>query len=575
MPISYDQRVPKFRDRVWLIAPVLLLLALYWPGLTSWFQQDDFGWLNLRQDVHSASDLASALFAPKAHGNLRPLGENAYWLGLNATFGMNALPFHLLAFVVQAASLLLLAGIVRRLTGSTLAASAAAMLWVVNPGLAYAMGWCSIFNQVLSGFFLLMAFYALLRWVESGDRRFAFWHWAAFVLGLGALEINVVYPALAALYTLLFARPYLKRVLPMFVVSAAMVALHFHVAPPPETGAYAPQLDSIVFSTLRTYWDWGLGSMTLPLTALALAGTVWSLWRRDYLPLLALAWFLFPVLPYLSLPQHTMPYYLAVPAIGIAMLGALAIRKSPLGAALALLLYIVPNVRASWTATNWQHERAEKIEDLVLGVEEIHRSAPGKVILLEGIDNFVFWAGVADLPFRAAGIPGVYLAPGNGNPIQAPAGLLTKYTLPSGLARGALLYRFDGQMLHAETGREWDEEAPRFVNLGDPVFAPMLGAGWGTARDGARRMERTGTLRIGAPRQMGESLYLGVFETRPFRWVVKVNGADLAMNVVGRENNLTEFRAQLPGEYTGTKELEIQVSCDLPGGLLFGYAEVR
>ena len=49
--------------------PLLLLLALYWPGLTCWFYQDDFGWLRLRQRVHTVSDLPAALFAPEAHGN--------------------------------------------------------------------------------------------------------------------------------------------------------------------------------------------------------------------------------------------------------------------------------------------------------------------------------------------------------------------------------------------------------------------------------------------------------------------------------------------------------------------------
>ena len=112
--IRYDQMMPQFRNRVRLVLPVLLLFVLYWPGLTTWFYQDDFGWLNLRHDVQSAGDLANALFAPKAHGNMRPLGENAYWLGLSAVFGVEPLPFHLWTFATQAGSLLLLGAIVER-----------------------------------------------------------------------------------------------------------------------------------------------------------------------------------------------------------------------------------------------------------------------------------------------------------------------------------------------------------------------------------------------------------------------------------------------------------------------------
>src|SRR5580704_3622887 len=217
------------RRFAWRVLPLLLLLALYWPGLTNWFYQDDFGWLNLRHDVHSFRDLGPALFAPKAHGNIRPLGENAYFLVLSTLFGVDALPFRIVAFVTQMASLVLLGNIAWRLTASRTAAFWAQILWISNSGLAPAMCWTSIYNQILSGFFLLLAFWFLLRYIDSGAARDSLAHWAVFVLGLAALEINVLYPAIAAIYTLLFARAFLKKVLPMFLVSALFVFVHFRV----------------------------------------------------------------------------------------------------------------------------------------------------------------------------------------------------------------------------------------------------------------------------------------------------------------------------------------------------------
>ena len=162
--------MPPLRSSAWRILPLLLLLVLYWPSLTTWFFSDDFGWLNLRHDVTSIGDLPSALFAPKAHGNMRPLGENLYWLGLSSVFGVDPLPFHICAFLTQAASLLLLGAIVGRLAASRLAAFAAQLLWLVNCGLAPALGWSSIYNQILSALFLLLAFYLLLLYVEIGRR---------------------------------------------------------------------------------------------------------------------------------------------------------------------------------------------------------------------------------------------------------------------------------------------------------------------------------------------------------------------------------------------------------------------
>jgi hypothetical protein len=100
---------------VWRVLPLLLLLGFYWPGLTNWFYQDDFGWLNLPRDVHSFRDLGRALFAPKAHGNMRLLGDNALFLVFSSVFGVNALLFRIWVFAVQMMSLVLLGSIVRRL----------------------------------------------------------------------------------------------------------------------------------------------------------------------------------------------------------------------------------------------------------------------------------------------------------------------------------------------------------------------------------------------------------------------------------------------------------------------------
>jgi hypothetical protein len=576
--------MPLTRNSAWLVLPVLLLVVFYWPGLTTWFYQDDFGWLNLRHDVHSARDLAAALLAPKAHGNMRPLGENAYWLGLSAIFGVEPLPFHICTFVTQAASLLLLGSIVRRLVAWAPAGLCAQILWLINPGLAPAMGWSSIYNQVLSGFFFLLAFYFLMRHIETGRRKHEVAHWTAFVLGLGALEINVVYPALAALYVVFHARPYLKRILPMFAVSAAAVAAHFYFAPPAHAGVYAPHVGSAIAATLWTYWRWAVVATPLSTAACVILLIVWGLRRGETTALVGTAWFVLPLLPYLVLPDHKMTYYLAVPAVGIAIIGAYALgslRKFAVAwrvaTVLVIVLYTATSVRASWTQTVWQHARGEKVEDLVLGVEELHQAVPGKIILLDGIDPEVFWSGVADLPFRAKSIPSVYLAPGS------EAILPAAYVLPQAIAKRemaanrAVVYRFDGQMLHNETahaGALWTEEEPRFVNIGDPLFGDYVGAGWREAADGYRRMDGAGTVRIAAPRSSAESLYLGVFETRDFRLRVRVNGVAVPVVLGRRDIDLSEFRVTLPPEAVQWKRMEVTIESSLPAPR-FGYAEVR
>ena len=575
---------------------MLLLFVLYWPGLTTWFYQDDFGWLNLRHDVHSASELAGALFAPKAHGNMRPLGENTFWLALGAAFGVEPLPFHICTFLTQSASLLLLGSIVRRLVAWAPAGICAQILWLVNPGLAPAMGWSSIYNQVLSAFFFLLAFYFLLRHIESGRRVHEIAHWTAFVLGLGALEINVVYPALAALYVAFHKPPYLKRILPMFAVSLAAVLAHFYFAPPPHAGVYAPRVDSAIGATLWTYWRWVLGPMPAMAAALVAACLIaliaWGRARSESTALLGAAWFVFPLLPYLPLPDHKMDYYLAVPSIGVAIAGAYAIARlrkfaaiGRLATVLVILVYTGTSLQASWTVTRWQHAHAEKVEDLVLGVEEIHQAANGKIILLDGIDTDLFFSGVADLPFRAKGIPGVYLAPGSEARIQAAPDLLSRYVLPQSIARRALaanravVYRFDGQVLHNQTahaGALWTEDEPRFVNLGDPVFADYVGSGWRDPANGYRRMDRSGTIRIAASPRLRPRICISVC----LRLAISCHGcASTASRHPWRWRGVItiyrNFAPRFHSQASQWKQMEVAIENPRHAPLLFGYAEVR
>ena len=572
--------------------PVFLLLALYWPAVTAWFFQDDFGWLNLHHDVRSAHDLPGVLFAPKAHGNMRPLGENAYWLILPAIFGANALALHIAAFLTQAASLLLIGDIVRRLTASRLAAFSAQVLWMVNAGLAPALGWSCIYNQVLSGFFFLLAFDFLLRHVESGRPTFWVAQWAAFVLGLGALEINVVYPALACLYALLYARPLFRKVLPMFAVSALVVFVHFHFAPPSASGVYAPVLDARVFSTIWTYWRWVLGPMPLWLTILLTAALclliVSAVLRRRYAALFGLAWFLVPLLPYLPLPEHKMDYYLAVPAIGIALLGAFAIAdvrtvRTPwqILTAACVLVYLGASLPRASTVARWEHARGERMENLVLGVREVRQLAPQKTILLEGIDTDFFWSGLADLPFRALSIPHIYLAPVEFETIQAAHDLLSKYVLPPAITRRALdagtalVYRFDGNMLHRDTSAAVPaEDEPHFVNIADDAFRDYLGSGWSEGPHDVRSMNGTASVRIGGPLRAADHLYIGVFETRDFHLSVTANGVELPVERAFRNLDLSEYRAALPSAAMNWKSMQVSLGADR-APVLFGYVEVR
>ena len=200
-----------------------------------------------------------------AQGTIRPLSERAFFMAGFSLFGLDALPFKIVIFATQFANLALVASIGARLTGLRWAGFFAAIFWVLNGSGIEPLGWSCVYNQVLCGFFLLLAFHFLLRYVETGERRYNVFQWAAFLLGFGALELNVVYPAIAAAYTLLCAsrartgRQACPHILPMFAVSIAYALVHNAAAPVQKTGDYAMHFTGAMFRTLGKYWTWSVG----------------------------------------------------------------------------------------------------------------------------------------------------------------------------------------------------------------------------------------------------------------------------------------------------------------------------
>ncbi len=411
-----------------------LLVCVYWRGLDTWFYQDDFGWLHLGP-ARSFGDLLHILFAPKAHGNMRPWSENLYFYGLKALFGITSVPFRVVLFATVMANLFLLDAILRQLTGKAWAAFAGMIFWLANPGIAPGLAWTCIFNQSLSTFFLLLSLRMLLlrRWRAQA---------IVFTLGLGSLETVVMYPAIAALYLWLYDRTQIRRALPLFAISAAFTVLHFVVAPAAKTGPYALQFDTRILRTFWSYLEMAVGPERLGhfywmwpawvvpvLTAAMLAGLLAALVIAGRAGVLSAGWFALLLAPVLLLPDHVMDYLLFAPVVGIAIALAVALAKQPRLIAPIALFYLACGFPAGWHIVRWHHERSHLSRTLVLGVVEYSRAHPGKTILLTGMDTDQFHAGYADLPFELFGMKNVFLAPGGDRNIQDSTGIAPLYVL--------------------------------------------------------------------------------------------------------------------------------------------------
>lgn len=597
--------VQRLRHALLYAIPIAFFAWLFSFGLRSWFQQDDFAWLSLRSQVHSWADLPRILFQPLAQGTIRPWSERLFFLALFDRFGFDHRPYHLIVAVTQCANLVLLQSTTLRLTRSRVAAVAAPCLWLATPGLATPLSWLSGYNQVLCALFLLLAFRLLLLYIDTGASK---WWWAqcaVFVLGFGALEVNIVYPALAAAWCWLHARPHLRRVLWLFPVSALYAFVHFRFAPKPTEGVYARHWDLSILSSYFAYWRcalvseaayerytwpawiWPSAAAFLGLAAIAFLLYAWR--RGDRVPAFGVLWFSIVLAPLLPLRDHFSLYYLAVPSIGIALLAAAALAHSlragwhsvlPCAALLAFhLFFLLPYSRA---ATEWHFQRSIGIRALVEGLERAHQLHPNKLIAVSGVGSDLFWSGYADRPYYLFGLTETCLVPGSEQTIDAHPELvhLPLYLCsPSQLAGAAdqrrlVVYDFEGTRLRNITRRyigrmsaRWRSTMPDSIDVGFPSSTRFLGEGWFEIQGDFRWMGRRAELFLAAPSQPGLTLAVSGFCPEhhlqsPIYLTVSADGSPLGRQAVTRQNNSFAFTFPLPPAIIGKEKMKIVLEVD-------------
>jgi hypothetical protein len=581
----------------WAVPPLLCLL-IHWWCFNSWFRADDFAWLGLVNTVHTPHDLLRALFAPQAQGTIRPWSERAFFMLGMTMFGLDSLPYRIVIFGTAFADLALVAAVGRRLSGRPAVGFWAAVFWTVNSTGTEPLGWTCVYNEVMCAFFLLVAFYCFLRFIETGRGSWYAWQWVVFLLGFGALELNVVYPALAAVYAALCARKHLWRALALAPASVVYFVVHSAVAPAPKAGEYAMHFGGPMLHSLQVFWGWTVGPtyMDSPLglskSALRVGVSLVTitlgvfLWRkireRRYGAAFPLAWFLIVIAPVLPLSRHLTEYYPFVPSIGLCWLGAWAFVEAwsaripwrVLAAALALL-YIVMVVPQTLAAERWNYDLTERSRHLVESLAGAHQQHPGKGIMLFGVDAPLFWNAIRDHSYQLVGLQYLYLPPGS----EKLAGTdpswsgveefaMSGIALDRALAREQIeAYDVRGPRLRNITSlvpaMPFDRSLPRRVNPGDPLAADQLGPEWYPIDVDHRWMPKRATVKIGGPEHPGEHLYLHGYVTEeqlragPFSVTATVDGEALPPGTVA--SGEFELMLPLPDAVVGKPQIVVTI----------------
>ena len=537
---------------IWWLLPIAFLFWLYSTGLKTWFLADDFAWLGLLRDVHGFHDVLSVLFTPAAQGTIRPWSERGFFLLFESLFGLQSLPFRISVFATMTANLLLIVWTTRRITGSLMAGSLAAILWSANAALVTIMAWNSSYNEAMCSLFLLSALALFIRYAETGRRAFWWWQLVVFILGFGALEINVVYPALAAAYVLFEApharrKPLILSLAPLWCISIIYFGVHMVVAPLPQQGHYATHVDIKVLETMAIYWRWSLAPQALWARSQTAAAIFWiagiplaafcirELSRLRYTVLFFVSWFLIALAPVLPLPNHITDYYITIPLIGIAMLAGWGFSEAwrtswvwPILALIPLFAYLGGMIPVSRTSSRWWLDQSLAVRGLVLGVQAAERTHPGKTVVLDGITSSLFNMAFSDSAFSSIGLKEAYLTPGSEGGIHddSDSGRLSQVVLAPGTLRYAIahddvvIYSDVGDHLRNITGA-WEQsnvarlasaanpdQEPSRVDVANPLLSYLLGPEWFPVESGFRWMPRRATVRLGGPRSAKDQLVL-------------------------------------------------------------------
>ena len=157
-----------------------LVVGIHIPTLHYYFFGDDFVVLG---DIHSRTFPAymrDVFLLRDLTPNWRPLTMLVYW-GEYQAFGADALGWRIVNLSLHIGAVLILYTLVLSMTKRVFVAAFAALIFGISASSVHTVTYITALPHVLSEVLLLGALYSLYRYVESGERRAA-WYWLSFLL---------------------------------------------------------------------------------------------------------------------------------------------------------------------------------------------------------------------------------------------------------------------------------------------------------------------------------------------------------------------------------------------------------
>ncbi len=175
---------PSLVKKKWLFAGALVaaVFLAYLPAWQDGFIWDDDAYVTGNNTLHDLNGLERIWFDRHANPQYYPLVHTTFWVECHL-WGLKPLGYHFVNIALHAANVILLWLVLRRLNvpGAIWAAS----LFAVHPIMVESVAWVTERKNVLSTFFYLCSFSALLRfWSPEQEQPQSEGRWRFYVLAL-------------------------------------------------------------------------------------------------------------------------------------------------------------------------------------------------------------------------------------------------------------------------------------------------------------------------------------------------------------------------------------------------------
>jgi len=382
---------------------VLAALAIAMPALFafrlwsfSYFWTDDFGNIFWIQSETAARMLNHVL--NPASTFYRPFGELFYWI-LFHTFGLNPVPYHLVAWTIHAINTYLLFRLLRTWLQSPFAAIAGTIPFAFRVNFAD-MYWS--FGTIYELLACLLMLTGTLLYVRS-KRSIANIVLLTFVymLAVKSKEMAITLPAVWLLHEIFMSKNFGQRwrtvllTLAVPLLAGAWFA-YLKVGVMRDIDPASPYSMDITFGTAYRgagqYMDWLTGVDLPPLVWVILTFGLFAfmLWRRNRTGMFFLLYVPLTFAPVIFLPNHRWPYFWYIPFLGVSGLVGLGARqvlaflklRFPLPKLIAVNATALVLWAAASTSVEWYRSRATRqyesslavaIRSYVMGVRSLTR----------------------------------------------------------------------------------------------------------------------------------------------------------------------------------------------------------